>query len=329
MSHQAQKSNNQQKGMAMLTALLMVAIATTIAVGLWYQNELNIKRLNNIGQAYQAQHLTQGVLLWVGDILEKDYQNNPSPHDNSQEQWQTELEGLIVQNAVLSGRLQGMNHCFNLNNLWHEDRLSEVHYNYLIRLLKLLELEVGIADKAVDWLDSDQEVRENGAEDFSYLSKSPPYQTSGAAFLHQSQLALLDGISHQVYQSLSQFVCVLPTQSEPSKMNVNTMPPIMLQALSEQISQPLALSIYQEGKANFSDLNQFFNHSHLAVLSNTPAFKENLSQLISVQTRFIQAKVEVNIEDRFYRSYALLKRTESGKGMVLQHAQVPFLPIIE
>lgn len=315
--------------MAMLTALLMVAIATTIAVGLWYQNELNIKRMNNIKQAYQAQHLTQGLLLWGGDLLQEDYQNDVDKHDTAQDQWQAGLDGMVVQNAMLAGHLQGMNHCFNINNLWQDGAISNVHYNYFVRLLERLELDVGIADKAVDWLDADQTVRENGAEDFNYLAKSPPYQTTGAGFMHVSQLALLDGLDQQTYQSLSRFVCVLPTQAEPTKMNVNTMPPIMLQALNTQISSSLALALYQDGEANFSNLSQFFSYSRLAVLSNSPGFIETVSQLVGVQTRFIQAEAEITIEDGFYRSYALLRRTESGKGMVLQHAQIPFLPTVE
>lgn len=319
----------KQTGMAMLTALLMVAIATTIAVGLWYQNELNIKRLNNIRQSYQAQHLTQGLLLWAADLLQQDYQSDPNQYDTSQEQWQTSLDGIIVQDAVLSGDLQGMNHCFNINNLWHNGAVSEVHYNYFVRLLELLDLDIGIADKAVDWLDNDQVVRENGAEDFNYLAKSPPYQTSAGNFMHQSQLALLDGLDSDVYQLLSRFVCVLPSQAEPSKMNINTIPPVMLQALNAQISSALALALYQDGNANFSDLKQFFSYGQVAVLSNTPGFRETVSQLVGVQTRFIQATVKVNTADGLYQSYALLKRVASGKGIVLQRSQIPFLPAIE
>ncbi len=321
---QSNMQPHKQKGMAMLTSLLIVAVATSLATSLWYSSALNIARMHNMQQAYQAKHLSQGLLLWASDVLRQDYEGEDQPWDNNKDDWLRGIRQMPADGAVLSGHLTGMNGCFNINNLWHENKKSEFHYQYFVRLLSLLSVDVAVAEQALDWMDPDQLPRSKGAEDFAYMASSPSYQTTGQGFWHESQLKLLQAVTAEIYQTLQPYVCVLPTQRLQTKMNINTMPAVMIQALNPSITESLALSVYQEGSAAFSTLNAFYQHSQIAIIVEQPNIKAQWNELLSVQTRYIHAEAEVVMENSVHDSYALLMRAQNGSAITLQRAQSPF-----
>ncbi|KAA3644338.1 MAG: hypothetical protein DWP95_04715, partial [Proteobacteria bacterium] len=149
----------KQQGMALLMALVMMAIAVTLVAGIWYSSRLSLFRTQHLQEKLQAGHLRQGLLLWASDILEKDYTESEQSYDNNSDSWHQGIQGIIVEQAVLSGQLQGMNHLFNVNNLVINNVDSKVHEAYFRRLLTALNLDVTIADKIMDWIDWDNEPR--------------------------------------------------------------------------------------------------------------------------------------------------------------------------
>lgn len=308
----------------MLTALLVVAIASALATSLWYGTALDMARLQNIQQSYQAKHLSQGLMLWASDVLQKDYEESDIPWDNNNDNWLQGVQQIPADGAILSGSLIGLNGCFNVNNLWRNGDVSQNHYQYFRRLLNLLSVDVAVAEQAIDWIDTDQIPREQGAEDFAYLAGSPGYQTGSQAFWHESQLKLLQAVTPEVFEQIHPYVCVLPVQPAVTKMNANTLPPVMIRALHPSISEALALSLYQDGSASFSQLSVFFQHSEMNIISSKEGVREQLGELLSVQTRFIQAEAEVVMENSVHDSYILLRRAEDGAAMALQRAQSPF-----
>lgn len=316
---------HKQQGMALLMALVMLAIAMTLAAGIWYNSRLSLFRTHNLQQSMQAQHLGRGLLVWASDILEKDYAEAEQAADNNMDAWHQGIQGLIVEQAVLSGDLIGMNHVFNVNNLVIDQQVSEVHVTYFKRLLTALNLDPQIADKAIDWIDSDQQPRQGGAEDFSYAGESPPYKTAGKAFLHVNQLRLLATMDDQQFQRLLPYVGVLPVTNGATKMNINSLPAIMIRALDNEIEEKLALRIYQQGQANFTQLDAFFQFEEMKFRLGVQERRDSITQLIGVKTRFLQAKTQVDFKESSHIEYALLQRDNSGASRVLMRSSVPFI----
>ncbi len=314
----------KQKGMAMLTALLLVALATSLASSLWYGTAADLARVRFLQHNYQAKHMMYGLLLWASDVLEQDYENDDTPSDGADDGWLQGIQNMPVEGAVLSGRLKGMSHCFNVNNLWQQGQVSDIHYQYFLRLLQLMKLDVAIADQILDWLDADQLPRPKGAEDVVYLGRQPSYQTAGGPFMHVNQLQLLDAITPSIFDALKPYVCVLPVTGLSTKMNVNTMPPLLLRALDQRITVPLANSLYQDGRAHYNSLDAFFQTSDMAIITNSQGIKEQFATLLSVQTRYIEAQASVSIENSLHVNYALLRRTDRGASVVIQRSQSPF-----
>jgi len=249
------------QGMALLMALVMLAIASTLAAGIWYNAQLSISRINNLQKNYQAKHYNQGLLLWASDILREDYAQDEYTHDSTLDGWRQGIQGMVVEDAILSGQLTGLSGRFNVNNLVINGQQQEWHVGYFRRLLSALELDVAIADQLIDWIDADQIPQPNGAEDFVYLARSPGYQTAGRPMKHIGELALLDGVDAPTFELLSGYLIALPTlYNKPTPMNVNTMRPAALRALDLMITPDMAVRLFQNGQADFLRLEDFFNH---------------------------------------------------------------------
>ncbi len=316
---------HKQQGMAMLMALVLLAIASSLAVAIWYDNQLSIARINNVKNNYQAKHYSQGLLLWASDLLREDYAQDEYSHDSALDGWHQGIRGMVVEDALLSGTLVGLNGRFNVNNLVINGLESPRHIAYFKRLLLALELDVNLADKAVDWIDADQVPLPNGAEDFAYLAKSPSYQTSGKPFKHISELALLDGLSAENYQRLVPYVTVLPVLNQATYMNVNTMSPVMLNALDPKITKDMAMRLYQNGSADYLQVDGFFQDPSIQY-ALPPEVQKELRFLISTQTRYLQASSLVQMEGSNFVMYALLYRDATGRARVLNRSLSPYLP---
>lgn len=319
------RRRRQTHGMALLMALVMLAIATTLAAGIWYNAQLSVARINNLQHNYQAKHYQQGLLLWASDILREDYAQDEYTHDSHLDGWRRGIQGMVVEDAMLSGQLTGLSGRFNVNNLLINGQPQEWHLAYLRRLLSVLELDVTIADKLVDWLDADQIPLANGAEDFVYLAKSPAYQTPGGPMKHIGELAMLDGVDQATFELLSTYLIALPpVNAQPTPMNVNTMRPAALRALDLLITPDMAVRLYQNGQADFLRLDDFFTHP--AIQYKLPeASKQALRPYLSVQTRYLQASSRIQMEQHEYQMHALLQRQEVGHVRVLSRSMRPYL----
>ena len=313
------KTIKKQKGVALFVALLVVAIGTLLATEIWFNNNLDISRQQNNRAAYQAVHYANGMVLWAIDVLRQDYED--SGFDNHLEPWNQTITGIQLEDAVLSGKLTDMDGKFNLNNLVINGTVNEINLQYFIRILINLELDVGLADKIIDWMDVDQIPRPLGAEDSVYLSRNPPYRTAGQDFKHISELRMIAGVDENTYSRLKSFVTVLPVLGNfPTKVNVNTASALLLKSLDIAITQKQALTLYNEGNASNKTIDDFFNQR---VILYYNLREKNIDQLISTRSIWYQAEINVKMEQAIFRKYALLQRT-SNLARIKQWSETAF-----
>ena len=318
------KSIQKQKGVAIFVALLVVTIATLLATEMWFRNSLDVARQFNSRSAYQSSHYVNGMLLWARDILRQDFEQD-SNFDSSDEPWNQPIAGIELPDAMLSGKLTDFDSKFNLNNLVIKGQVNTLSVDYFKRVLLNLEMDSGLVDKIIDWLDANQVPMPRGAEDTIYLSKSPSYRTAGQPFVHISELKLIDGIDDATYQRLITYVTVLPVQGNlPTKMNVNTMPTLLLKSLDITITTKDALILFSEGSANNKTLQDFYRQPAIQYLSLNNEAKQ-LSRLISTQSSWFQARVDVTMDESLFTKYAILYRPNSI-ATIKQLSDTAFIP---
>lgn len=246
-----------QRGVALVTAVLVVAIGTIIAVNLMWQGTLDLRRAEAALAADQGLMYVQGAEAWAADILQQDLVDSPES-DHLGEQWAFELPPLPIDGGTIVGRLEDLQGRFNLNNLIGTDGMeSQLARQQLERLLLLVDADPQLAGAVVDWIDPDTEQRfPTGGEDVAYTDADPPYRTANSMLTSPSELMAVTGFDRDIYRRLAPYITVLP---RGTKLNVNTASNVVLASLSDDLDLGLADSLIEaRAGAEFLDIDATF-----------------------------------------------------------------------
>jgi len=303
MKRQPVTTGAQQRGVALLLAVMVVAVATIIGVEIWHANQLDVARVANQRQALQAEYYARGLALWAADILREDFERDGA-FDSHGDAWNQPVAGIAVPEGQLAGRLTDLSGKFNLNNLVNADGSENPNQvAYFRRLLRRLQLSESLADKLLDWMDKDNQPRPQGAEDFTYQARNPGYFTASSPLFHVAELRLVDGVDKSTYETLRKHVTVLPTHR--AKINLNTASVPVLLALDDRLTPQQAIILHQQGQAAYHSLPEFVQHPALA---NNPLALDHLGELAAVASQWFQAASVVQLGQSEYVFYALVQR---------------------
>ena len=143
-------------------------------------------------------------------------------------------------NGTITIRVEDENGKFNLNSIVppnqdiHKDDPASP-YNCFKRLLTVLALDVKIADRVVDWIDTNGEARLSDSE---ADAKNGPLDSV-------DELLLIHGISKEDYDKLLPYVTIYGS----GKININSALKPVLRCLSDDISDELAQRIIDYRKS--------------------------------------------------------------------------------
>lgn len=230
-----------QRGVALITAILMVALATVAAVAMATRQQLDIRRTGNLLHGEQAWAYVQSAESWARVVLERDARNSRT--DALGEDWATQLSPSLVEGGQVAGRLIDLQGRFNVNNLVNGGKADAKAVQRFKRLLRVLDLDVALADALVDWLDDNiNETFPDGAEDNAYLLRQPPYRAANQPLVSLSELRLVKGFDQPTFDKLAPFVSALP---QSTALNINTAPAEVLRTLADSLSETDAEALIQ------------------------------------------------------------------------------------
>lgn len=248
---------HKQRGVAILTAILVVTIGTILAVNLMWEARLDQRRTAAALATDQGIMYALGAEAWAADILRQDMLDSPDS-DYLSEIWAIELPPMPIDGGTISGRLEDLQGRFNLNNLvtvdGDEDELMRLQFE---RLLASLNIEPALAGAVVDWLDPDSDTRfPNGGEDPAYADTDPQYRTANTMITSTSELLAIAGFDAESYAEIAPFVTALP---RGTRLNVNTASEWVLASLSDEIDLATAASLIDErGELDFANIETSF-----------------------------------------------------------------------
>jgi general secretion pathway protein K len=245
---------NGQRGVALLTAVLVVALAALLVAVLLETGEDARARTRNVLRAEQAHAYALGLEVWAGELLKRDVAEGPG-YDSFSSAWAQDLPPIPVPGGRISGVVRDRNGCLNLNDLVLDGEAQPLARQRFERLLEILDLDLAIAAQVIDWIDPDSTPESGGAEDLQYLLQRPPYRAANRAFAHVSELRLLRAVDEAVYQRLRPHVCALPGVGTPLNVNTATLPVLM--ALDPSITEAVARRLHQDGRARFVSVEAF------------------------------------------------------------------------
>ncbi|MDP9064415.1 MAG: type II secretion system minor pseudopilin GspK [Pseudomonadota bacterium] len=238
------RPRRRQRGVALLIALILVALATLLATKLSFDGWLERRRTIGVLAAEQALHFAMGAEALAGVLLAQ----TPSTETNLAQPWAQPTAPLPLtpdENpegepiGMLQGSLEDMEGRFNLNNLARKSAPDgpedlEVLRQFQ-RLLSLVGLEPKWAGIARDWIDEDGiPGNPDGAEDAIYTAQTPPYRTGNWPMTSPTELMNMPGFGADRYRKIAPYVTALPATN--SKINICTAPGPVLESLADNLS---------------------------------------------------------------------------------------------
>lgn len=237
----------RQRGLALVTAMLIVAIVASLAASLSLGQQVWMRQAQNINDRAQADKVSQAALQWAMLILLEDAKKHPATDDLS-EDWAKALPPLTVEGGAMTGRIRDAQGRFNLNSLLRAGKPSTPDMNVYRRLLQSLSLNDSLLlDSLLDWMDGDGEARATGAEDTYYLTLQPPYRAANQRLESLDELRLVRGYDAGIVEKLRPYVSVLPTATS---ININTADARVLSALFAQLPQSTAQQLVEQRAKN-------------------------------------------------------------------------------
>ena len=181
---------SRQRGVALITVLLVVAIVTVVSAAMVARQQLSIRATSNQLQARQAWHYALGGEALAQAILARDLRSaagadpgasgEAAAVDHLLEPWAQPLPAFEIDQGEILVRIEDMAGRFNLNDLLRDQQPNPAAVEQFRRLLLRLQISAPYPERLLDWLDPDQQPSgELGAEDNAYLSLDPPYRSAG------------------------------------------------------------------------------------------------------------------------------------------------------
>ncbi|MGA6100070.1 type II secretion system minor pseudopilin GspK [Stutzerimonas marianensis] len=314
-----------QRGVALITVLLVVAIVTVVCAGMIARQQLSIRGTGNQLQARQAWHYALGGEALAQSILRQDRQATAEgvpAVDHLLEPWALPQPAYDLDEGQgqVQVRIEDLAGRFNLNSLVREQQPNAAALAQFRRLLLRLQISAPYAERLLDWLDSDQQPSgELGAEDNAYLLLEPSYRTAGRRLEDLSELRLLLDMRDEDFQRLAPYVSVLPADTP---LNVNTASAMVLSSLADSLTPSVAQSLVEARQAA--------PYRDTATFMAQPALSGVQLQgiTLAVTSQYFQAVSEVRLGDRRLALVSQLHREDEGDLRVLQRnlGQPPRLP---
>ena len=301
---------HKENGVALITVMLILALATILAVSMTSRQQLSIHRSANVFNFEQSYQYILGAEAWAKQILKRDLDDNKT--DTLNDDWATILPPLPIEGGKMSGQLEDLQARFNLNNLVQHGKPQKIYEERFKNLLRNLELNEDLVAVVVDWLDPNEQVGFLGAEDNEYLNLSPAYRTANQSMGDVSELLLLKGMDIESYEKLRPFVCVLQSETD---INVNTASAEVLSSIIKDITLDDANDIIKDrNKKTFEKVEDFIQHPLLKQ-------KKIKNEGLSVSSRYFQLNSTAELERISVEYVSVIRRDSDGSALVLNRSR--------
>ena len=346
----------RQQGIAIITVLLVIALATITVASLAGRQHIDIQREINESGLQQARSLANSGERFAAVVLYRDFQEGDRGNtDSLEDDWAQTLPPVPVGEATLTGCVVDMQGKFNLNNLVNAEGQANAPYvEQFTRLLQVLNIDASKAQAVVDWIDTDVNATlPDGAEDDYYTGLEVPYRTANRGISSISELQLVRGFSPSVeeeqadYELLVPHITALPIEFGEVPLNVNTATPELLSSLSDFMRElgadlsrwdstayedyPVCENIFDlEAEAVEGTLTQ---ERDFTPYESTTLFEEEADPgggsgeeiatpgTITVSSNYFQVRIDIAMEGVTLSQYALMERDDQGQIRVLSRSR--------
>lgn len=317
------KNYSSQRGVALLTILVMVALATILAATIAKRQTNTAENTGYLMRQDQSLLYAKSAEAFFSELLIQD-SDNGSSIDHLQENWAKPMPSFPVEDGSVSGKLLDESGKFNLNNLVKADgnQVDDSARRWFEKLLQRVGLPAELSQAVIDWQDTNDEVTgAMGAESSYYQGLDPAYLTPNTKFHSIEELKLVRGFEGKNYDLIKPYVTALPEQT---KVNMNTAPALLLASIDPKVD---VKAIEQQLKIKETELTHFNNVDDLWKLSAFSGIDEqsktDAASLLDSKSNYFTAQIEVMLSERKRQFTSLIMRKDK-QVIVYSRSLAPF-----
>ncbi|MBN1958462.1 MAG: type II secretion system minor pseudopilin GspK [Desulfuromonadales bacterium] len=214
-----------QRGMALLLVLIVVALLSALLIEFAFSSLVDLRATETFRDRTKAQYLCRGGVEAARMILQEDNNN----FDHPSEFWGDHLVNIPAGDGDVGLEIADLTGRFNINFV-ADSRGNPLpgYHRFQALCEEVLQLDrdqaQALADSLVYWFNADKTV--TTPDDAYYADLQPPYSRRGAKLLTLDELQMIRGFTTENYNRLKPFLRVVG--AEP--INVNTASPEVLYA---------------------------------------------------------------------------------------------------
>ena len=247
------KSTSNHNGSATILTMLMAAVIITVGIGFnWLVKEhmKNAEGLRNKAEAILKARSAYDTILYLvlnGRVAEREIVTAVS--DEISNLKTLPLDGQKVSlSDDLYVQAQDSNGMLSLVNM------NTAALERLIKKVGGLDNTSGIINSYLDWIDEDNFVRVNGAEEFYYKGQGLPYGPRNYPMQYKEEIEWINGMDKKLYAKIEPYLTMLPSTG----FNPNTASDEVLMAYLDISEESLKnLKDYMSKKTIISDMELF------------------------------------------------------------------------
>lgn len=287
-----------QRGIALITILVMVALATILAATIAKHQRNTAESTAYVMRQNQALLYAKSAEAFFAELLVDDAQN-AADVDHLQETWAKPMPAFPVEDGFVSGHLEDQSGKFNLNGLLKSDgTVNEAAKLWFEKLLERVGLPAQLSEAVIDWQDENDEVSGSmGAESTYYQSLAQGYLPANRPFYNIEQLKLVRGFEGRNYQLIAPYVSAL--SSNALKVNINTAPALVLASIDPKLDISAIQNMQKQQQAS---LKHFSNVSELWEIDPFNQIEEEqraaVNDFLGVQSNYFKVRIDVMLNER-------------------------------
>ena len=345
----------------MVIVMISLIVLTVLAGGFAYSMKVETKLARNANSEAEMEWLGRSGVEYARWVLANSLLNPMEPYDSLDQPWATGSGFLGPTNApiaevqktftlghgTVTWSITDCESKFNINS--PEPVMQQV----MPQGLTLMGVSPGeatpIVNSILDWIDTDDQTRPEGAETEFYQSLNPPYVAKNGPIDDISELLLIKGITPEVYYGLSATnfqpsyytqnrnlfgrgataaptitvgLTNLFTPLSDGKVNINTAAKEVLELLPGV--DPLVAEAIYDGRSGSADpmapgmTGPYRNVGEIARMPNIPPFVVNqISPYCDVRSKTFQVRVDAEISGYKRTFFAVLGRNNQRDVQIL------------
>ncbi|MDW7773127.1 MAG: type II secretion system minor pseudopilin GspK [Desulfobulbaceae bacterium] len=322
-------------GMALVLALLAISFLVAITVQLSGTVNWQVKASTNLRDSVSIDAMNRSALNIARASLLADM--NINDYDSQHDDWQIlpekdlhlllDSDNLTISVTDLSGKVQVNAFVSQEKDAGKRAQQEQAQYNLWLRLLTsgrfaIADEQEAIAllDSIIDWIDSNDDERDHGAEAGYYLSREPPYEPRNAPVQNLEELLLIRGMTDDIFYGNDEYSGIrdyLTIYGTDGKININTAPAPVLQALADDLDETMVLRLV-EFRQDEGNREALADPMWYKLVSGFPGDIELGTNLITVKSYYFHIASTVEKRDLARTGSAVVYRDKSGAQNLLR-----------